>query len=468
MPNQSNLHVARRETGFFRNKEKGVSGRGFCKMYASLAVPLLSAKCTAGPNILGFFFVSWSVTLGPTETPFAKTPFSWFLTSEPSCAHGLLWIRPQKASTWMVGLREGVWSGAHWQYAHRHLLKMMWGHCCLAIISLAFDLCISDSLASWMQSQSSNPIEVACKLLPGPSNSQLFGGHCVHCSPHLLNWSPWTMTLALFISKATLPNRRLLSSTNPICEVSSWLRRNRAGWSRLGRLCWECAPIVPSDAGMFSFSLTEKHGKHRLGWTTMQRRQFYSHTWCARNADLHGWRSEMRLCCKCQYLIWEAIPMLFWDDAVATLLARAAWALAIDRNPMLQGECSYNSQSYEHSSHTHGICGSKPFEVCPAQLACRIFFFHHTQIHFGPNNLFRNRSFFKISGSGQQAFPRQVSACRLIFLHVLGPNTWLRMQSYPLKKLFPGACPSMESHTQSFGTLRGILRIPLPCRADFL
>ena len=36
---------------------KGVFRRGFCKMYASLGCGALSAKCTAGPNVLGYIYI---------------------------------------------------------------------------------------------------------------------------------------------------------------------------------------------------------------------------------------------------------------------------------------------------------------------------------------------------------------------------------------------------------------------------
>ena len=54
-------------------------------MYASLGCGTPSAKCTAGLSIFGYFFVSFGVTLGPAETPFAKAPllsvpdFGWVL-----------------------------------------------------------------------------------------------------------------------------------------------------------------------------------------------------------------------------------------------------------------------------------------------------------------------------------------------------------------------------------------------------
>ena len=50
------------------------------KKFASLGCGALSAKCTAGLNTTGYFFVSLGVTLDSAETPFAKTLFSWFLT----------------------------------------------------------------------------------------------------------------------------------------------------------------------------------------------------------------------------------------------------------------------------------------------------------------------------------------------------------------------------------------------------
>ena len=47
-------------------------------MYASLGCGAPGAKCTAGPNVLGYFLPSFGGTLDPAETPFAKTPFSRF------------------------------------------------------------------------------------------------------------------------------------------------------------------------------------------------------------------------------------------------------------------------------------------------------------------------------------------------------------------------------------------------------
>ena len=62
-------------TGFLlRSQEKGVLEGVFAKTYASLGCGALSARCTAGPNTSGYFFVSLAAA------PFAKTPFSWFLT----------------------------------------------------------------------------------------------------------------------------------------------------------------------------------------------------------------------------------------------------------------------------------------------------------------------------------------------------------------------------------------------------
>ena len=57
----------------------------FAKICASLAVPLSVPNCQMYPSsqhpwvFSSFLLFSWSVTLGPTETPFAKPPFSWFL-----------------------------------------------------------------------------------------------------------------------------------------------------------------------------------------------------------------------------------------------------------------------------------------------------------------------------------------------------------------------------------------------------
>ena len=46
-------------------------------MYASLGSGVLSAKCTAGAYILGYFFLGRDN--GLYRNTFAKTPFSWFL-----------------------------------------------------------------------------------------------------------------------------------------------------------------------------------------------------------------------------------------------------------------------------------------------------------------------------------------------------------------------------------------------------
>ena len=59
-------------------EKRGFLEGGFCKMHASLGCGALSAKCTAGANILEYFS-SLAMTLDTIETPFAKTPFSWFL-----------------------------------------------------------------------------------------------------------------------------------------------------------------------------------------------------------------------------------------------------------------------------------------------------------------------------------------------------------------------------------------------------
>ena len=50
-------------------------------MYASLDCGALSAKCTAGPNALGFLD-SLGVALDSAKTPFAKTPLLGFGESE--------------------------------------------------------------------------------------------------------------------------------------------------------------------------------------------------------------------------------------------------------------------------------------------------------------------------------------------------------------------------------------------------
>ena len=67
----------------FKEVLSGTKKRGFlegvfffAKMYACLGGAALSAKCTAGPNAPGYCLF---LTLDSAETPFAKTPFSWFL-----------------------------------------------------------------------------------------------------------------------------------------------------------------------------------------------------------------------------------------------------------------------------------------------------------------------------------------------------------------------------------------------------
>ena len=45
-----------RESG---TKKRGFLEGDFCKMYASLGCGVLSAKCTAGANILGYFLFPW-------------------------------------------------------------------------------------------------------------------------------------------------------------------------------------------------------------------------------------------------------------------------------------------------------------------------------------------------------------------------------------------------------------------------
>ena len=75
----NHLHKKTRQHG--GTKKRGFLEGGFCKMYASLGCGALSAKCIAGANVFGYFFVSFSAALDYTETPFAKTPFSRFLTT---------------------------------------------------------------------------------------------------------------------------------------------------------------------------------------------------------------------------------------------------------------------------------------------------------------------------------------------------------------------------------------------------
>ena len=53
-----------------RNEEKGVFRRGvFAEMDASLRCGALSAKCTAGPNVLGYFFSSLGRDTGCCRNP---------------------------------------------------------------------------------------------------------------------------------------------------------------------------------------------------------------------------------------------------------------------------------------------------------------------------------------------------------------------------------------------------------------
>ena len=47
---------------------------GFCKMYASLGCGALSAQCTAGASVLGYF-LSVCLTLDSAETPLLKPHF---------------------------------------------------------------------------------------------------------------------------------------------------------------------------------------------------------------------------------------------------------------------------------------------------------------------------------------------------------------------------------------------------------
>ena len=61
----------------FQEPRKGGYWKGFLhKIYASLGCGALSAKCTAGPNILDYFLFPWAWQLDSADTPFAKAPFS--------------------------------------------------------------------------------------------------------------------------------------------------------------------------------------------------------------------------------------------------------------------------------------------------------------------------------------------------------------------------------------------------------
>ena len=64
-------------SGLNGQEKRGFLEGDFCKNVRLFGCAALSSKCTAGPNILLFFSVSWSVPLGPTETP-----SYWLLRSE--------------------------------------------------------------------------------------------------------------------------------------------------------------------------------------------------------------------------------------------------------------------------------------------------------------------------------------------------------------------------------------------------
>ena len=64
---------------FFRNQEKGVFRRGFLQD-VRLSWPWRSeCQMNCWAQYPWIFFVALGVTLDSAETPFAKTPFSWFL-----------------------------------------------------------------------------------------------------------------------------------------------------------------------------------------------------------------------------------------------------------------------------------------------------------------------------------------------------------------------------------------------------
>ena len=64
---------------FVRNQEKGVFRRGFLQDVRLSQLWRSECQMYCWGQYLGYFFVSLAVTLDSTETPFAKTPFSWFL-----------------------------------------------------------------------------------------------------------------------------------------------------------------------------------------------------------------------------------------------------------------------------------------------------------------------------------------------------------------------------------------------------
>ena len=82
---------------FVRNQEKGGCRRGFLQTCTPLlAVVLWVPNLLPGP-MLWVFFVSLSVTLDSSETPFAKTPFSWLL----SLGGGLKTVPNCRCSAWV-------------------------------------------------------------------------------------------------------------------------------------------------------------------------------------------------------------------------------------------------------------------------------------------------------------------------------------------------------------------------------
>ena len=85
-------------------KNREVLDGFFCKMYASLGCGALSAKGTLLAQYPWILFASLGVTLGSAENPFAKTPFSRFLSCTPTslCKMDLL---QSKNRPWKGGYR---------------------------------------------------------------------------------------------------------------------------------------------------------------------------------------------------------------------------------------------------------------------------------------------------------------------------------------------------------------------------
>ena len=70
----------------FRKQEKGGKQKDFfSKIYASLGCGALSAKWTAGPNVLAYFLFAWPWHWTLQKPPLLKPPFSWFLSTLELC-----------------------------------------------------------------------------------------------------------------------------------------------------------------------------------------------------------------------------------------------------------------------------------------------------------------------------------------------------------------------------------------------